>query len=87
MCYLAWVGTTGLRELRQQASDLVRKAEAGETIIVTINGRQVAQLGPIRRHQWRRVEDLAAIFTGPADSDWAVDRNLVEDTVTDPFTR
>jgi prevent-host-death family protein len=87
MCYLDGVSTTGLRELRQQASDLVRKAEAGETIIVTVNGRQVAQLGPVRRHQWRRAEDLAAIFTGPADRDWTADRDLLDATLTDPFTR
>ncbi|MCU1688605.1 MAG: hypothetical protein JWN20_533, partial [Jatrophihabitantaceae bacterium] len=30
------MATTGLRELRQQASDLVRQAEAGETITVTV---------------------------------------------------
>jgi prevent-host-death family protein len=79
--------TTGLRELRQQASDLVRKAEAGETIIVTVNGRQVAQLGPVRRHQWRRAEDLATIFTGPVDGEWAVDRDLIDNTLTDQFTQ
>lgn len=79
--------TTGLRELRQQASDLVRQAEAGETIIVTVNGRQVAQLGPIRRHQWRRAAEIGAIFGGPTDADWAADRDLIDNTVTDPFSR
>jgi len=79
--------TTGLRELRQQASDLVRQAEAGETIIVTVNGRQVAQLGPVRRHQWRRTSEIAAIFTGPSDLDWVEDRDLIDNTVTDPFSR
>lgn len=89
MCYPRDVSTstTGLRELRQQASDLVRKAEAGETIIVTVNGREVAQLGPVRRHQWRRAEDLSAIFAGPADADWPTDRDLIDNSVVDPFTR
>jgi prevent-host-death family protein len=81
------VDTTGLRELRQQASDLVRQAEAGKTIIVTINGRQVAQLGPVRRNQWRRADEVGAIFTGPADVDWAADRDLVDGAVVDPFAR
>jgi prevent-host-death family protein len=79
--------TTGLRELRQQASDLVRQAEAGDTIIVTINGREVAQLGPVRRRTWRRGSDLAGLFTGPADADWGADRDRVDGTVTDPFAR
>jgi len=37
--------TTGLRELRQQASELVRRAEAGETIVVTVNGSPVDVFG------------------------------------------
>lgn len=77
--------TTGLRELRQRASELVRQAEAGETIIVTINGREVAQLGPVRRRQWRRATDVADIFTGPPDDDWSEDRDLIDHTVDDPF--
>lgn len=79
--------TTGLRELRQQASDLVRQAEAGETIIVTVNGRQVAQLGPVRRHHWRHAIEIRAIFAGPTDTDWQADRDRIDNTVTDPFTR
>jgi prevent-host-death family protein len=87
MCYSGAVTTTGLRELRQQASDLVRQAEAGETIIVTVNGREVAQLGPVHRHRWRRATDIAAIFTGPPDAHWAADRDLLDDAVEDPFAR
>jgi len=79
--------TTGLRELRQQASDLVRQAEAGETITVTINGRPVAQLGPVRRNQWRRAVDVAPVFAGPVDLAWADDRDLLTDAIVDPFDR
>ncbi|HZC74247.1 MAG TPA: type II toxin-antitoxin system prevent-host-death family antitoxin [Jatrophihabitans sp.] len=76
---------TGLRELRQQASELVRQAEAGETIIVTVNGREVAELGPVRRHRWRRTADIAEIFRGTPDAEWATDRAKVADSVKDPF--
>ena len=79
--------STGLRELRQNASDLVRQAESGETIVVTINGREVAELGPVRRNRWRRGADLRQIFAGPADSAWAADRDLVNDELVDPFER
>ena len=79
--------STGLRELRQNASDLVRQAESGETIVVTINGREVAELGPVRRNRWRRGADLGPIFAGPADSAWAADRDLVNDELVDPFER
>lgn len=37
----------GIRELRQNASEYVRRAEAGETIEVTDRGRPVARLSPL----------------------------------------
>jgi prevent-host-death family protein len=87
MCYIGPMTTTGLRELRQQASELVRQAEAGETITVTVSGREVAQLGPVRRNRWRRGADIADIFHGPSDSDWSRDRDLVKGEIQDPFQR
>lgn len=78
--------STGLRELRQQASELVRQAEAGEVVTITVNGRAVAELGPVHRDQWRRWPDLGAIFAGPADAEWAADRDSVDHSLRDPFT-
>jgi len=77
--------STGLRELRQHASDLVRRAESGETITVTVSGRDVAQLGPIRRDQWRTWAEISPIFAGPDDPDWATDRERVDQLPRDPF--
>lgn len=37
----------GIRELRQRASDYLRRVEAGETIEVTDRGRPIALLTPI----------------------------------------
>jgi prevent-host-death family protein len=39
--------SVGIRELRQRASELVRKVEAGETIEITDRGRPVAVLAPL----------------------------------------
>jgi prevent-host-death family protein len=39
--------TVGIRELRQRASELLRRVEAGETIEVTDRGRPVALLSPL----------------------------------------
>lgn len=79
--------TVGLRELRQQASELVRKAEAGETVVITVSGREVAELNPIRRNRWRAGNEVAAIFSGPADPDWAEDREGLDGSLADPFDR
>lgn len=40
--------SVGIRELRQRASDVLRRVEAGETIEVTDRGRPVAILTPVR---------------------------------------
>src|SRR6266567_4577944 len=41
------MATVGVRELRQRASELLRRVEAGETIEVTDRGRPVALLAPL----------------------------------------
>lgn len=46
--------TIGIRELRQRAGEYLRQVEKGETLEVTVHGRPVARLVPIRsssRHQ------------------------------------
>ena len=37
----------GIRDLRGRLTSLVRRAGAGERIVITIAGRPVAQLGPV----------------------------------------
>lgn len=77
--------SVGLRELRQHASELVRRAEAGEHVLITVAGRGAAVLGPPERGQWRRYEDVAAALTGPADEVWEADRRLLDDELIDPW--
>jgi len=58
------MATSGIRELRQRASELLRRVEAGETIEITDRGRPVAVLAPLPRHsataQLRATGDLVA---------------------------
>lgn len=37
----------GIRELRNRTAAAVRRAGAGERIVITVDGRPVAQLGPL----------------------------------------
>lgn len=85
MCYLGRVDV-GLRELRQQASELVRRVEAGEEVTVTISGRPAARLVPAGRNRWRRDADIRTLFSGPADGQWPADRELLEDGLRDPWS-
>jgi prevent-host-death family protein len=41
------MASVGVRELRQRASELLRRVEAGESIEVTDRGRPVAVLAPL----------------------------------------
>lgn len=75
----------GLRQLRQDASEIVRRVEAGETLLVTVSGRAAAELRPVERRQWSRWSEVDDLFTGPGDPAWQHDRELVEDAVRDPF--
>ena len=81
------MGEAGLREMRQNASELVRRAEAGEQVTITVAGRPAAVLGPVSSRSWRLWDDVADVFTGPADPAWDADRDLVDDAVTDPWDR
>ena len=79
------MSTVGLRELRQDASELVRRVEAGEEITITVSGRPSARLVPSRQARWRSWEEIASLFRGPADVEWERDRGLVDADVRDPW--
>ena len=51
----------GIREMRAKAAALVRRASAGERIVITVGGRPMAQLGPLESSPGEvTIEDLAA---------------------------
>ncbi len=77
--------SVGLRELRQNASEIVRRVEAGAT--VTVSGRPAAVLRSATARSWRRYEDIADLFSGPDDPQWERDRVLLDDTPVNPWTR
>ncbi|MEM7276192.1 MAG: type II toxin-antitoxin system prevent-host-death family antitoxin [Actinomycetota bacterium] len=55
------VARAGIRELRNDVSALVRRAGAGERIVITVDGVPTAQLGPLTADAaGLTLEDLAA---------------------------
>jgi prevent-host-death family protein len=78
--------TVGLRELRQDASDLVRRVEAGEEITITVSGRPSARLVSARPTQWRSWSEIAHLFRGQGDAEWEQDRDLLDTEARDPWT-
>lgn len=55
MCYMEKVG---IRELRQNATAVLRRVAAGEVVEVTDRGRAVARIVPM--HEASRLEQLVA---------------------------
>ncbi len=52
--------TIGARELRSDLATFLRRAEAGESVVVTVDGRPVARLGPVAPDGAPSLDDLVA---------------------------
>jgi prevent-host-death family protein len=75
------VEETGIRDLRANAAAMVRRAAAGERIVITVNGRAAAQLGPIDAGPSEvKLADLVArgLIRAPSSNDRAPTDNRVE---------
>ena len=59
--------SVGVRELRQRASELLRRVEAGESVEITDRGRPVAVLAPLPEDPLERL--WASGNLQPGDSD------------------
>ena len=85
------MATIPQRELRNNVSDVLRRAERGERFTVTVDGRPVAELGPLRRSATASVATLARILAdAPVDARWAADQRRMRDEdeagARDPWT-
>lgn len=47
MCYTRVMERIAVRELRNQASKVVRRARAGERLVITVDGVPAAEIGPV----------------------------------------
>lgn len=63
------VSEVSARDLRNHTAEVLRRAEAGERLRVTVSRRPVAQLGPIERAAWVSGAAMERILRdAPADS-------------------
>jgi prevent-host-death family protein len=81
------MATVGLKELRQDASELVRRVEAGEEIEITVAGRLAARLVPATPKRWVHWDDIAGLYDGRPDLHWDKDRDLIDQSLADPWDR
>ncbi len=64
----------GVRGLRQNASEVLRAVDAGEPATVTVAGRAVAQILPIRGAAWITWNRVKGVFDSPTDAGWGAER-------------
>jgi prevent-host-death family protein len=61
------MATIPQKELRNNVGEVLRRAEAGERLTITVSGRPVAELGPAATRRWVATADLADLWRLPPD--------------------
>jgi prevent-host-death family protein len=79
------MATIAQKELRNRVSEVLRRAEAGEEITITVAGRPVAQLGPAERRRWVSGPALRAVWHTPVPLALAADIERFPASLGDPF--
>ncbi|MCB0977789.1 MAG: type II toxin-antitoxin system prevent-host-death family antitoxin [Acidimicrobiales bacterium] len=74
------------KELRNQVGEILRRVEAGETMIVTVAGRPVAELSPANKRTWVAGAPLERVWAGPSPSHLEEDLEGFPGEVSDPYT-
>jgi prevent-host-death family protein len=82
---LGCVATVPHTEFRNNVTDMVRRAEAGEEITITVAGRPVAQLGPTTHRRWVSGTALLAVWRTPAPQTLDADLEQFPGTLADPL--
>jgi prevent-host-death family protein len=74
------------KELQLQTEHLVRRAEAGESMVITVDGKPVANLHPHQSHgqRWMPRDELIELLkTHSADPGLRADLERIADDSTD----
>ncbi|MDO9356739.1 MAG: type II toxin-antitoxin system prevent-host-death family antitoxin [Solirubrobacteraceae bacterium] len=73
-------------ELRDDLARVLRRAEAGECIVVTVSGREVAELGPVQGGRFVAAGKARAVFAGlPATKGLMQDLHEAAGDAVDPW--
>ena len=79
------MATIPQKELRNNVGEVLRRAEAGEQFTITVSGRPVAELGPVRARRWVSSAALADLWATPPDPTLAEDLEMFGGQLTDPW--
>jgi prevent-host-death family protein len=73
------------KELRNNVGEVLRRAQAGEQFTVTVSGRPVAELGPVRDRSWVPAASLTELWAMPPDHALARDLKAFGAALRDPW--
>lgn len=73
------------RDLRNDVSDILRQVENGETFVVTVGGRPVAELVPYDRRRWVPRAVVEQILALPTPVGMLEDMHEMDGEMTDPW--
>lgn len=79
------MATIPQKELRNHIGEVLRRAEAGEEMTITVSGRPVARLGPAPTRQWVNSTELADLWALPPDPALASDVRRFDANLRDPW--
>lgn len=79
------MATIPQKELRNHVGEVLRRAEAGERFTITVSGRPVAELGPVRARQWVASTLLAGLWATPPDPTLEQDLQALGGQLADPW--
>ena len=80
------MATVPQRELRNDIAGVLRRAEAGERMVITVSGREVAELGPVQRARFVPAERARAVLEAlPATTGLLDDLRAAGGGVVDPW--
>lgn len=79
------MATIPQKELRNHVGEVLRRAEGGEELTITVSGRAVAQLGPVERNTWVPAERVRHIWDTPTPVGLGEDLERLDAGLVDPF--
>ena len=79
------MATIPQKELRNNVGQVLRRAEAGEELTITVSGRPVARLGPAHGARWVPSNRLAELWDAPSDPTFEKDLERVGGEMVDPW--
>lgn len=85
MCYYRAMESVDLGDFGRNPEDVLRRLEEESEILIVDAGQPVAKLVRAETCKWRRWTEVADLFAGPGDLDRLAERDVISDSINDPW--